>query len=136
MARGVQSSKILQIASLAYLILFSTTTSIPSPSLGDKRNGPIRLRENLWATGHFMGKKSTLGSSHLLPSSPESAESDNIPEALNPVVTAVLEDMKELMTRELLKILLQWRLLEGNQGKSEPKDQEMPSLRKLLAKYI
>lgn len=70
-----------------------------------------------------MGKKSTPGSSHLPSASQERAEPNSTPEAFRPVLTDVLEDMKDLLTRELLKILLQERILEENQGKRDLKDQ-------------
>ncbi|XP_061451886.1 neuromedin-B-like [Rhineura floridana] len=124
------SGRILPVGGLAYLLLFATLSV--SPSL----EGPIRLRENLWATGHFMGKKSTLSSSHVQSTSLEKADPNNTPKAFSPVLTGVLEDMKDLLTREFLKILLQERLLEENRGKHDLKDQEPPSFIKFLGKYI
>ncbi|XP_078237047.1 uncharacterized protein LOC144584586 [Pogona vitticeps] len=126
--------RILRVAVLASL-LFSSTVFV-SPSFGGKRDAPIRLRENLWATGHFMGKKSTLDSSHLPPLSEERVEPGNVLEAFSPALTDVFEDAKGLLMRELLKIILQQRLLEEEQGKGEAKGQETPSLMELLAKYI
>ncbi|NXU59513.1 NMB protein, partial [Turnix velox] len=70
----------------------------------------VNPRGNLWATGHFMGKKSVAGSPHL-----ESPEEPGV--VFGPSLRALLEDMVELLTRELLKILLQERLLDENQGK-------------------
>nr|XP_056722043.1 neuromedin-B [Euleptes europaea] len=128
------SSRRLWLGGLAYLLLFSSLSF--SPSLGDKRKGPVRMREHLWATGHFMGKKSMPGSSHLPSSPPERAEPNNTPEVFSPMLTDVLEDMKDLLTRELLKILLQERILEENQGKQDLKEQETRSLMKMLAKYV
>ncbi|XP_066490852.1 neuromedin-B [Tiliqua scincoides] len=132
-ARGL-ASRVLVVGALAYLLLFFTISV--SPAFGDKRNGPFRLRENLWATGHFMGKKSSPVSSHVQSSSPERADTNNIPEGFSPVLTGVLEDMKDLLMRELLKILLQEKLLEENQRKQDLKDQETPSLMNMLVKYI
>uniref|UniRef100_A0A8D0BPK1 Uncharacterized protein n=1 Tax=Salvator merianae TaxID=96440 RepID=A0A8D0BPK1_SALMN len=107
----------LRMGGFAYLLLFSTLCVAPSLSLNDKRNGPIRLRENLWATGHFMGKKSVLGSS------PGQEDPDSIPETIRPVLKDALEDVKDLLTGELLKILLQEKLLEENQEKHDLKEQ-------------
>lgn len=59
-----------------------------------------------------MGKKSVTGSPHL-----EAAEEPAVPMVFGPSLRALLEDMMELLTRELLKILLQERLLDENQGK-------------------
>ncbi|KAJ7421895.1 Neuromedin-B [Pitangus sulphuratus] len=78
----------------------------------------VNPRGNLWATGHFMGKKSVTGSPHL-----ESPEEPAVPTVFGPSLRALLEDMMELLTRELLKILLQERLLDENQGKYDLTDQ-------------
>uniref|UniRef100_A0A8B9NYI7 Neuromedin-B n=1 Tax=Apteryx owenii TaxID=8824 RepID=A0A8B9NYI7_APTOW len=78
----------------------------------------VNPRGNLWATGHFMGKKSISGSPHL-----ESPEDPAVPMVFGPSLRALLEDMMELLTRELLKILLQERLLDENQGKYDLTDQ-------------
>ncbi|XP_034986656.2 neuromedin-B-like [Zootoca vivipara] len=117
MAATGSTNTILHVGSLAYLLLFATFSV--SPSLG----GPIRLRENLWATGHFMGKKSMLSSPHVQSAFSESAETNR-------------EGVKDLMMSELLKILLQEKLLEENRGMHDPNDQEIPFFTKYLAKYI
>ncbi|XP_028562733.1 neuromedin-B [Podarcis muralis] len=123
MAAAGFASRILQVGSLAYLLLFATFSV--SPSLG----GPIRLRENLWATGHFMGKKSMLSSPHVQSAFSESSETNSTPKAFR-------EGMKDLVMSELLKMLLQEKLLEENRGKRDPNDQEIPFFTKYLAKYI
>ncbi|XP_034288449.1 neuromedin-B [Pantherophis guttatus] len=135
MARGGQAkSRSLRVGGVAFLILFSALAVSPSPA--EKRNGPIRLRENLWATGHFMGKKSPLSPILLRSSSLERAELNHSPRAFGPSVTSIIDSMKDLLTRELLEILLQQKLLEENQGKQDPEEQEMPTLMKLLSKYV
>ncbi|NWX91515.1 NMB protein, partial [Nothoprocta ornata] len=78
----------------------------------------VNPRGNLWATGHFMGKKSVSSSPHL-----ESPDEPAVPTVFGPSLRALLEDMMELLTRELLKILLQERLLNENQGKYDLADQ-------------
>ncbi|NWU65288.1 NMB protein, partial [Pterocles burchelli] len=78
----------------------------------------VNPRGNLWATGHFMGKKSVPGSPLL-----ESSEDPAVPMVFGPSLRALLEDVMELLTRELLKILLQERLLNENQGKYDLTDQ-------------
>ncbi|KAL2300476.1 hypothetical protein Nmel_013357, partial [Mimus melanotis] len=78
----------------------------------------VNPRGNLWATGHFMGKKSVAGSPHL-----ETPEEPAVPMVFSPSLRALMEDMMELLTRELLKILLQERLLDENQGKYDLTDQ-------------
>lgn len=65
-----------------------------------------------------MGKKSVTGSPHL-----ETPEEPAVPMVFGPSLQALLEDMMELLTRELLKILLQERLLDENQGKYDLTDQ-------------
>lgn len=50
MARGGPAKgRSLRVGGVALLILFSALSVSPSPV--ERRNGPIRLRENLWATG-------------------------------------------------------------------------------------
>ncbi|KFQ32329.1 hypothetical protein N332_02887, partial [Mesitornis unicolor] len=68
--------------------------------------------------GHFMGKKIFLGSPRRGP-----PEEPAVPMVFGPSLRALLEDMMELLTRELLKILLQERLLDKNQGKYDLTDQ-------------
>lgn len=65
-----------------------------------------------------MGKKSVPGSPRLEP-----PEEPALPVAFGPSLRALLEDVVELLTRELLKILLQERLLDENQGKYDLADQ-------------
>ncbi|XP_039195437.1 neuromedin-B isoform X2 [Crotalus tigris] len=135
MARGRPAKgRRLRVGGVALLILFSALSVSPSPV--ERRNGPVRLRENLWATGHFMGKKSPLSPIPLHSSSLERAELNHTPGAFSPSVTSIIDSMKDLLIRELLEILLQQKLLEENQGKQDPEEPEMPTLMKLLAKYI
>ncbi|POI19027.1 hypothetical protein CIB84_017229 [Bambusicola thoracicus] len=78
----------------------------------------VNPRGNLWATGHFMGKKSVPGTPRLdMPGQPA------VPMAFGPSFRALLEDVVELLTRELLKILLQERLLDENRGRYDLTDQ-------------
>ncbi|KAI1234951.1 hypothetical protein IHE44_0002577 [Lamprotornis superbus] len=71
----------------------------------------------MWS--HFMGKKSVTGSPHL-----ETPEEPAVPMVFSPSLRSLMEDMMELLTRELLKILLQERLLDENQGKYDLTDQQ------------
>lgn len=73
---------------------------------------------SVFIAGHFMGKKSATGSPHLEP-----PEEPAVPMVFGPSLRALLEDTMELLTRELLKILLQERLLYENQGKYDLTDQ-------------
>lgn len=63
-----------------------------------------------------MGKKSVPGSPRLEPPAEPAVP-------FGPSLRALLEDMVELLTRELLKILLQERLLDENRGKYDLADQ-------------
>uniref|UniRef100_A0A8C3LVJ6 Neuromedin B n=1 Tax=Chrysolophus pictus TaxID=9089 RepID=A0A8C3LVJ6_CHRPC len=91
----------------------------------------VNPRGNLWATGHFMGKKSVPGAPHL-----DELRQPAVPMAFGPSLRALLEDVVELLTRELLKILLQERLLDENQRKYDLADQETGLLTKVLEKYL
>uniref|UniRef100_A0A8C2SPE4 Neuromedin B n=2 Tax=Coturnix japonica TaxID=93934 RepID=A0A8C2SPE4_COTJA len=91
----------------------------------------VNPRGNLWATGHFMGKKSVPGTPQL-----DALGQPVVPMAFGPSLRALLEDVVELLTRELLKILLQERLLDENQGKYDLTDQETGLLTKVLEKYF
>ncbi|XP_019388756.1 PREDICTED: neuromedin-B isoform X1 [Crocodylus porosus] len=124
---AVPASRLLQMGVLGYLLLFSfiSFTSSVRVDFTEHWNKAAKIkvnpRGNLWATGHFMGKKSISGPSHL--ESPEDAAISSVPMAFSPSLRAILEDMKELLTRELLKILLQERILDENQGKHDLADQ-------------
>uniref|UniRef100_A0A803Y9J2 Neuromedin B n=1 Tax=Meleagris gallopavo TaxID=9103 RepID=A0A803Y9J2_MELGA len=80
----------------------------------------VNPRGNLWATGHFMGKKSVPGTPRL-----DELRQPAVPMAFGPSLRALLEDVVELLTRELLKILLQERLLDENQRKYDLTDEEV-----------
>ncbi|XP_032302725.1 neuromedin-B isoform X2 [Coturnix japonica] len=80
---------------------------------------------------HFMGKKSVPGTPQL-----DALGQPVVPMAFGPSLRALLEDVVELLTRELLKILLQERLLDENQGKYDLTDQETGLLTKVLEKYF
>ncbi|NXY83107.1 NMB protein, partial [Alcedo cyanopectus] len=79
----------------------------------------VNPRGSLWATGHFMGKKNAGTSPPLEP--PEEPPVPAV--APVPALRASLEDGAELLSRQLLKTLLQERLLGKNRGKHELGDQ-------------
>ncbi|XP_069722961.1 neuromedin-B [Phaenicophaeus curvirostris] len=89
----------------------------------------VNPRGNLWATGHFMGKKSVTGSPEP-PSEPPAAA------GLGPSPRALLEELVRLLTRELLRALWRERLLDQNRGKYDLSDQETGLLTKVLEKYF
>ncbi|XP_065414557.1 neuromedin-B isoform X1 [Chrysemys picta bellii] len=121
---------------LGCLLLFSFLSAAPAgrADFAEPRGRAARIKVNprgsLWATGHFMGKKS-IAASPLL-ESPGDAAANSIPMAFSPTLRVVLQDMKELLTRELLKILLQERLIDENQGKSELQNQPLLALTHVL----
>uniref|UniRef100_A0A8D2J6D2 Uncharacterized protein n=1 Tax=Varanus komodoensis TaxID=61221 RepID=A0A8D2J6D2_VARKO len=81
--------------------------------------GALRVTA-LW---HFMGKKSVPGTARLQPLPPEVAELHRTPQALGPLLAGALEDVKGLLSRQLLRNFLQQRLLEENQEERDLKDQ-------------
>ncbi|XP_043350190.1 neuromedin-B isoform X2 [Dermochelys coriacea] len=119
---------------LGCLLLLSFLSAAPAEPGGRAARIKVNPRGNLWATGHFMGKKS-IGASPLL-ESPGDAAANSIPMAFSPTLRAVLKDMKELLTRELLKILLQERLIDENHGRSDLHNQETGLVMKALEKYL
>uniref|UniRef100_A0ACB8E468 Uncharacterized protein n=1 Tax=Sphaerodactylus townsendi TaxID=933632 RepID=A0ACB8E468_9SAUR len=121
MAAARRASRRLRLRGLAYLLLFAFL----SVSLGDRRNGPFRMRENLWATANASLSVQVCLCAILRTSFLCKSEPNNSPEVFSPVLTDVLEEMKDLLTRELLKILLQERILEQNRGKRDLKEQEL-----------
>uniref|UniRef100_A0A8C8STW2 Neuromedin-B n=1 Tax=Pelusios castaneus TaxID=367368 RepID=A0A8C8STW2_9SAUR len=100
-------------------LLLASFVSAGRPDLPAPRSRAARIqvspRGNLWATGHFMGKKSVSASPLL--ESPGDTATNAIPMAFSPTLRAVWEDVKDLLSRELLKILLQERLIEENRGR-------------------
>ncbi|MBN3314099.1 NMB protein, partial [Atractosteus spatula] len=132
----VTVNRICQLGVLTYLLLFSyvsLTTSV-SLDLTELRNKVAKIkvnpRGNLWATGHFMGKKSVLDSPLLEP--PDVPAVSSIRVALNPESA---QDMRELITQEVLKIALQTQL-QDSRGRTDSNDQETGLLMKILENYI
>ncbi|XP_015198865.2 neuromedin Ba [Lepisosteus oculatus] len=132
----VTVNRLCQLGVFTYLLLFSyvsLTTSV-SLDLTELRNKVAKIkvnpRGNLWATGHFMGKKSVLDSPLLEP--PDVPAVSSIRVALNP---GGAQDMRELITQEVLKIALQTQL-QDSRGKTDSNDQETGLLMKILENYI
>uniref|UniRef100_W5NBQ7 Neuromedin B n=1 Tax=Lepisosteus oculatus TaxID=7918 RepID=W5NBQ7_LEPOC len=132
----VTVNRLCQLGVFTYLLLFSyvsLTTSV-SLDLTELRNKVAKIkvnpRGNLWATGHFMGKKSVLDSPLLEP--PDVPAVGSIRVALNP---GGAQDMRELITQEVLKIALQTQL-QDSRGKTDSNDQETGLLMKILENYI
>ncbi|XP_051500481.1 neuromedin-B-like [Myxocyprinus asiaticus] len=110
---------------LTYLVLFSFYISIASSvslDLTELRNKVAKIkvhpRGNLWATGHFMGKKSVVDSEHL------PTEDD--------AIEAALVEPTDLY-HEALKIALQTHL---DSQQIRPNIPETALLMKILESYI
>ncbi|KAJ8340493.1 hypothetical protein SKAU_G00351260 [Synaphobranchus kaupii] len=106
---GVIWSSICKFGLLTYLFLLSyiASTSSGSLDLTELRNKVAKIkvnpRGNLWATGHFMGKKSVVGSSLL--ESPDEPSLSALQGALNS--DRHVQELRELITQEVLKFALQ-----------------------------
>ncbi|KAJ1181015.1 hypothetical protein NDU88_006226 [Pleurodeles waltl] len=129
--------RLLQLGLLAYLLVsaFISATAAVSVDLSEQRNKVAKIkvnpRGNLWATGHFMGKKS-IPDSPVLEYPEEGVAMNSVP--CSPAL--FLEDMKDLLIRELLKMPLQQRPLDESRVKFDLNDQATGLLMKILEKYI
>ncbi|KAK1160744.1 bombesin-like [Acipenser oxyrinchus oxyrinchus] len=129
--------QICQLGFLTYLFLFSyisVTTSV-SLDLTELRNKVAKInvnqRGNLWATGHFMGKKSVLDSPVF--DSPDQQSVNSLRAALDRDIN--VQEMWELITQEVLKIALKAQQ-QDTRGKLDVNDQETGLFMKILEKYI
>ncbi|XP_041081683.1 bombesin-like [Polyodon spathula] len=129
--------RICQLGFFTYLFLFSyisVTTSV-SLDLTELRNKVAKInvspRGNLWATGHFMGKKSVLDSPVF--DSPDQPSVNSLREALDRNMNA--QEIWELITQEVLKIALKAQQ-HDTRGKVDVRDQETGLLMKILENYI
>ncbi|XP_065123882.1 neuromedin Bb [Paramisgurnus dabryanus] len=116
-----------------YLVMFSFYVSITSSvslDLTELRNKVAKIkvnpRGNLWATGHFMGKKS-IEDTEQLPTQ-ENAAMKAIEAALNPQQVEPMD-----IFNEILKIALQTHI---ESQEISPKDRETALLMKILGNYI
>ncbi|XP_030620991.1 neuromedin Bb [Chanos chanos] len=120
-----------QFGFLTYLMLSSyiSVTSSVSLDLTELRNKVAKIkvspRGNLWATGHFMGKKSV--DDELLPSDNDAAMSA-MEVALSPQQTE-----PNNLYQEVLKIALQAQL---DSPESRFKNPETALLMKILGNYV
>ncbi|KAG7473272.1 hypothetical protein MATL_G00094010 [Megalops atlanticus] len=134
---GTTWNRIYQLGLLTYFLLFSyisVTTSV-SLDLTELRNKVAKIkvnpRGNLWATGHFMGKKSVVDSALL--GAPGEPGMNTVQVALSPEMQA--QDLKELISQEVLKIALQAQL-QDPRGKQDSNDEETGLLMKIIESYI
>ncbi|XP_028443264.1 neuromedin Bb [Perca flavescens] len=128
--KGFTLNNVCQCGLFAYLVLFSfmSFTAAVSFDLTELRNKVAKIkvnpRGNLWATGHFMGKKSVMDAP-LLPSA-EGQGADALED------TAGQSALVELF-QEFLKVALQAQV---DTLESRTKTQEADMLMKILESYI
>ncbi|TRY58287.1 hypothetical protein DNTS_031054 [Danionella cerebrum] len=119
----------------AFIMLFniSLSTSV-SLDLTELRNKVSKIkvhpRGNLWATGHFMGKKS-ISSSQLQDSGFPPKLERNIEEERESS-----EDLKELISQTVLKVALQAQLQDPERTQETPYNQDSDFVVKLLKDYV
>ncbi|XP_029112115.1 neuromedin-B-like [Scleropages formosus] len=140
---GVTWSRVCHLLCLSYLLLlpYLSVTSSVSLDLTELRNKVAKIkvnpRGNLWATGHFMGKKSV--SESRVPDSREeaaaAAAADRAPPRAAPAPLSG-RDVKELSSQEVLRIALQTQLQQEPWAQAEPTERETDLLRKILENYI
>ncbi|KAL1007426.1 hypothetical protein UPYG_G00086630 [Umbra pygmaea] len=130
---GFYLNKLCQFGLFTYLVLFSyisLTTSV-SFDLTEHRNKVAKIkvnqRGNLWATGHFMGKKSVMDSPPL--QSPDGQAVDGFE-----VVISSEQNGIEDLFHGLLRVALQAQLREDADSRSKKQDTGL--LTKILESYI
>ncbi|XP_026122134.1 neuromedin Bb [Carassius auratus] len=118
---------------LTYLVLFSFYISVASSvslDLTELRNKVAKIkvnpRGNLWATGHFMGKKSVVDSEQL------PTEDDSTMKAIEAALNPQQVEPADLY-QEILRIALQTHL---DSQEIRPKVPETAILMKILGSYI
>ncbi|XP_018948407.1 neuromedin Bb [Cyprinus carpio] len=118
---------------LTYLVLFSFYISVASSvslDLTELRNKVAKIkvnpRGNLWATGHFMGKKSVVDSERL------PTEDDSTMRAIEAALNPQQVEPADLY-QEMLRIALQTHL---DSQEIRPKVPDTAILMKILGSYI
>ncbi|KAF7212236.1 neuromedin Bb [Nothobranchius furzeri] len=130
--KGLQLSNVCQCGLFTYLVLFSfmSLTAAVSFDLTELRNKVAKIkvnpRGNLWATGHFMGKKSVMDSPLLSP--PEE-------QGLGSLEVSLPADQSSLgeLFHEFLRVALQAQV---DTRESRSKTQEADLLTKILENYV
>nr|XP_055030741.1 neuromedin Ba isoform X1 [Misgurnus anguillicaudatus] len=113
---------------MLFNISISTSVSLDLTELRNKVSKiKVHPRGNLWATGHFMGKKS-ISNSQLLDNL--GSKRFNVEQS----VSSETEDLRELISQEVLKVALQAELQDpkGTQGLHS---QDTDFLMKLFKNY-
>ncbi|MFT7806741.1 neuromedin-B [Arapaima gigas] len=134
---GVSWSRVYHSLLLSYLLLLPhlSVTSSVSLDLTELRNKVAKIKvnprgSNLWATGHFMGKKSVLDSR-------EAADPDGGADEAAAAAALSGRDVKELSSQEVLRLALQTQLLEPwVQTAPSEQEQEKDLLKKILENFI
>nr|XP_046237884.1 neuromedin Bb [Scatophagus argus] len=130
--RGFTLNNVCQCGLFTYLVFFSfiSFTAAVSFDLTELRNKVAKIkvnpRGNLWATGHFMGKKSVMDTP-VLPS-----EEGQGVDALEVTLPAEQSALGELF-QEFLRVALQAQV---DTQESRSKHQEADLLMKILESYI
>ncbi|XP_038136549.1 neuromedin Bb [Cyprinodon tularosa] len=130
--RGLTLRNVCHCGLFTYLVLFSfmSLSAAVSFDLTELRNKVAKIkvnpRGNLWATGHFMGKKSVM-ETPLLPSPEEWAV-----DALEISLPAAQSSLGELF-QEFLRVALKAQV---DTDESRLKNQEAEFLAKILENYI
>ncbi|XP_056622413.1 neuromedin Ba [Triplophysa dalaica] len=114
-------------------VSLSTSVSLDLTELRNKVSKiKVHPRGNLWATGHFMGKKS-ISNSQLQETSLSSESMRNIEQqSVSP--DGETEDLRELITQEVLKVALKAKL-QDRKGTQDAYNQDSDFLMKLLKNY-
>ncbi|XP_034088037.1 neuromedin Bb [Gymnodraco acuticeps] len=129
--RGFTLNNVCQCGLFAYLVFFSfmTFTVAVSFDLTELRNKVAKIkvnpRGNLWATGHFMGKKSVMDPP-LLPS----VERQGV-DALEVSLPAEQSTLTELV-HQFLRVALQEQVDTQERSTTNPED----VLMKIIESYI
>uniref|UniRef100_A0A4W5K659 Neuromedin Bb n=1 Tax=Hucho hucho TaxID=62062 RepID=A0A4W5K659_9TELE len=130
---GFFFNNVCQFGFFTYLVLFSyisvtTSVSFDLTELGNKvAKIKVNQRGNLWATGHFMGKKSVMDSPLL--QSPDGQSVDAFELALSPEQNGMGN-----LFQDVLRVALQAQLRDDTENRS--KNQETGLLMKILESYI
>ncbi|XP_029904080.1 neuromedin Bb [Myripristis murdjan] len=130
--RGFTLNNVCQCGLFTYLVLFSfiSLSAAVSFDLTELRNKVAKIkvnpRGNLWATGHFMGKKSVMDTPLLPPADEQGV--DELEVALAPEQNGLGD-----LFQEVLRVALQAQV---DTQESRSKNQEAGLLMKILERYI
>ncbi|XP_068432058.1 neuromedin Bb [Clinocottus analis] len=130
--RGFTLNRVCHCGLFACLVLFSVMsfTAAVSFDLTELRNKVAKIkvdpRGNLWATGHFMGKKSVMDTPLLPPAQGQGVDALEVSLPVEP--SALVE-----LFHDFLRVALQAQV---DTQESRTKNQEANMLMKILESYI